>query len=164
MAEFLVRNSLNPNKVIKLGVTYNQVTPKGHEGEALWVCEVATDEPDINGDPIRPVYINDITLRTIDDEMGKAVSLIASQVDWSPLVNDVRAPIIEYISPADYEVDIDSVLEIGLQDHLPAAGIDISSLSLTVNDFDVTSEMEVTGDPYRAKIKWNTFLRIYDEE
>jgi hypothetical protein len=164
MAEFLVRNSLNPNKVIKLGITYLQLTPKDREGEAIWACEINTDEPAIGGGAVAPVYIDGITRRTLDEEISKAVAAIAAQVDWTPLVTDRREPIIEYILPSEYEVDIDSFLEIGLQDHLPAAGIDLDSISMTINDFDVTNELQVSGDPYRYKIKWNTFLRIYDEE
>lgn len=164
MASFLVRNSLNPQKVINVGITYNQVTPKGNEGDAIWVLEVATEEPDINGDSIRPVFINDISSTHLDEEISKAIGILAQQVDWSPLVDDQREPIIEYVSPATYEVSIDSSLEIEIKDLLPSAGIDIDSIQLTLNDLDVTNELEVTGDPYRYKIKWDTYLRVLEEE
>lgn len=164
MAEFIVRNSLNPHKVIKVGVTFNQVTPKGYEGEDLWVVEVATNETTVSGETIRPVYINNVTARTLDEEIANAIGILSAQVDWSPLLDDTREPIIESISPAEYEVDIESSVEISLQEILPAAGIDIDSITMTVNDFDVTDTLEITGDPYRYKVKWKPFLRIYDEE
>jgi len=164
MASFLVRNSLNPSKVISISITYTQVTPKNNEGDAIWVVELHTDEPDINGDSIRPVFINDISSVLLDEEVSKATAIIAAQVDWSPLSDDVREPILEYISPAEYEVSIDSFLEMEIKDMLPSAGIDVNSIEMTLNDIDVTNELEITGDPYRYKIKWSTFLRIYDEE
>jgi hypothetical protein len=164
MAEFLVRNSLNPNKVAKLGVSYNQVTPKGYEGEAIWTLEVATSELDINGNTIRPVYVTNITQRTLDEEIAKAVGIISAQIDWTPLIDDVWSPEVVSVSPSDYETDIDSFVEIEMRDKLPAAGIDLSSIEMTVNDFDVSSELTVTGDPYRYKVKWAPFLRVYEEE
>lgn len=164
MAEFIVRNSLNPNKAAKLGITYTHLTPKGYEGESMWFLEVATDELDVNGNSINPVFIDDISSRTLDEEIAKAVSLVAAQIDWSPLVTDRWSPTIESMSPATYEVDIDSSLEIDMKDILPSAGIDLSSINLTINEFDVTNELSITGDPYRYKIKWHPFLRIYEEE
>jgi len=164
MASFIVRNSLNPRKVINVGVTYNQVTPKSNEGDAIWVIELATKEPDVNGDTIRPVYINDISSTHLDDEIAKAVGVIAQQVDWSPFDADTREPVLEYISPASYEVAISSVLEMEIKDILPSAGIDVDSIELSINDIDVSNELEITGDPYRYKIKWDTYLRVLEEE
>lgn len=164
MAEFLVRNSLNPGKVAKLAVTYNQVTPKNYEGESIWLLEVATNEVDINGDPIRPVYVNNITQRTLDEEIAKAVGIISARIDWTPLIADVWSPEITSVSPAEYETNIDSFVEIEIKDKLPAAGIDLSSIEMTVNEFDVSSELTITGDPYRYKVKWAPSLRVYEEE
>ena len=164
MASFLVRNSLNPRMVINVGITYNQVTPKNNEGDAIWVIELATTASGLSGEDIRPVYINDITSSHLDDEIRKAVAVIAAQVDWSPFDDDTQAPILEYISPATYEVDINSFLEMEIKDILPSAGIDLNSIEMTVNDEDVSNELEITGDAYRYKIKWDTFLRIYEEE
>ena len=58
MAQFLIRNSLNPQKVIKCGITFEQITPKSYEGEGLWVVELATDELHKNGGNIPPEFIN----------------------------------------------------------------------------------------------------------
>ena len=45
MAQFLVRNSLNPQKVIKCGITFEQLAPKDNEGDLIWIVEIASDEP-----------------------------------------------------------------------------------------------------------------------
>jgi hypothetical protein len=164
MATFLVRNSLNPRKVIEVGITYNQVTPKGNYGDAIWVIELATSEPSTTSGTIPPVYINNISSTHLDEEIRKAIGVIAAQVDWSPFDEDTREPIVEYVSPATYEVPIDSVLEMEIKDLLPSAGIDLDSIELTINDLDVSDELEITGDPYRYKIKWDTYLRVLEEE
>lgn len=163
MADFLVRNSLNPSKVVLCGITYRQVVPKGNEGEAIWVVEIATEEPDINGDSIAPEILNLTNLSYLEEEITAAVERISAKIDWSPFITDIWAPYVESIFPADYEVALETSVEILLKERLPAAGIDIDSISITVNDFDVTSESEITGDPYEYKIKWSPFMRVQAE-
>lgn len=162
MAQFLLRNSLNPQKVIKCGITFKQVVPKGGEGESIWVIEIGTNEPHKDGGVIPPEFINLITLDNLDQEIEKAIKTISAKVDWTPLESDIRAPFVYSCSPSEYEIDIDSSIEIILKDILPAAGIDINSIEMTINDFDVTSELDISGDPYEYKIKWRPFMRVLD--
>ncbi len=164
MAQFLVRNSLSPQKVIKCGITFEQLTPKDNEGEPIWVVEIATDEPHISGGDINPEFINLTSLDNLDEEVEKAVEAISAQVDWTPLESDLRAPLVESCYPSSYETDIESSIKIVLKDLLPSAGIDIDSIQMTINDFDVTSELEVTGDPYEYTLKWKPFMRVYSTE
>lgn len=164
MAQFLIRNSLNPQKVVKCGITFEQITPAKYEGEPQWIIELATDEPHKNGGIIPPEYINLTSLNNLDEEIEKAVEIISAKIDWEPLEEDLRPPFVESCSPSDYEVSIESRIEISLKDLLPAAGIDISSIQMTINGFDVTSELGITGDPYSYKIKWNPPIRVYSEE
>ncbi len=164
MAQFLVRNSLNPQKVIKCGITFEQLTPKDDEGEPIWVIEIATDEPHKDGGDILPEFINLTSLDNLDEEIEKAVKTISVQVDWTPLESDLRAPFVEACYPSDYEVSIESHVKIILKELLPSAGIDVDSIQMTINDFDVTSELEVTGDPYEYTLKWKPFMRVYSAE
>ncbi len=164
MAQFLIRNSLNSQKVIKCGITFEQVTPKNLEGEPIWVVELATDEPHKNGGDIPPVFINLITLDNLDAEIKQAVETISNQVNWTPLENDERSPFIDSVSPTSYEVDMTAYIEIVIKDLLPSAGIDIDSIQMTINDFDVTNELEITGDPYEYTLKWIPFMKVYEEE
>jgi hypothetical protein len=164
MAQFLLRNSLNPQKVIKCGITFNQVVPKGGEGEAIWVVEIATDEPHKDGGDIPPEFINLTTLENLDQEIEKAVGILSTKVDWTPLEDDVRPPLVESCYPSGYNASIESVVEIVLKDILPAAGIDISSIQATINDVDVTTDLEISGDPYEYTVKWRPFMRVLEEE
>ena len=161
MAEFIVRNSLNPYKAVKFGVTTRQVVPKENKGEALWVVEVATNEPTISGSVIPPVYINLRTLDDLDKEVQSAAAIISSQIDWSPLIEDSTPPFVVSASPEDGVVDIESSVEFIIKDNLPSSGLDLGSIKMTVNGFDVTSELEFFGDEYEQKIKWRSYLRYY---
>jgi hypothetical protein len=167
MAQFLIRNSLNPYKVVKCGITFEQVIPKGIEGEPIWVVELATDEPHKNGGVIPPEFINLVSLNNLDEEIQQAVETISSKIDWTPLEDDLRAPFVESCYPSTYEVDITSYVEIIIKDLLPSAGIDVDSISMTITadgmDFDVTNELEITGDPFEYTVKWMPFMRVRDE-
>lgn len=161
MAEFIVRNSLNPYKVVKFGITTRQVVPKENEGEPLWVVEVATDEPTISGSVIPSIYINLSTLDNLDLEVQNAVAILSDQINWAPLIADTTPPFIASISPENDVVGIESKIEATIVDTLPSAGIDESSIKMTVNGFDVTSELEITGTAYSYKVKWMPYLRSY---
>ena len=167
MAQFLIRNSLNPYKVVKCGITFEQIIPKNVEGEPIWVIELATDEPHKNGGEIPPEFINLVNLDTLDEEIQKVVEAISAQIDWTPLEDDLRAPFVESCYPFTYEVDIEDYVEIVLKDLLPSAGIDIDSINMTITtdgmEFDVTNELKITGDPFEYKIYWKPFKRVYDE-
>lgn len=162
MAEFIVRNSLNPYKAVKFGITTRQVVPKENKGEALWVVEIATNEPTISGAVIPPVYINLRTLDDLDDEIQKATATISSQINWTPLIEDNTPPFVVSASPEDGVVGIESSVEFVIKDTLPSSGLDLSTIKMTVNGFDVTSELEFSGDVYEQKIKWKPYLRYYE--
>ena len=164
MAQFLVRNSLNPQKVIKCGITFEQLAPKDNEGDLIWIVEIATDEPHKDGGNINPEFINLTSLDNLDEEIKKAVKTISAKVDWTPLESDLRAPVVEECYPSNYEVGIESYVKIILKELLPSAGIDMDSIQMTINDFDVTSELEIVGDPYEYTIKWNPFMKVYNVE
>lgn len=163
MAEFIVRNSLNPYKAVKFGITTRQVVPKDNEGEPIWVVEVATGEPTISGSVIPSVYINLRALDNLDAEIQNAVTVISDQIDWTPLLDDSTPPFVVSSSPNNSVVGIDSKVEAVISDPLPSAGIDKDSIKMTVNGFDVTSQLDITGDAYSYKVKWAPYLRHYEQ-
>lgn len=163
MAEYIIRNSLNPHKVVKCGVTFRQVVNKGDEGEPIWLVEVATNEPHKDtGESIKPEFINLLSFDNLDAELEKATSALSAQIDWTPLDVDSRPPFVSSSSPTSYYADIASNIQLVISEALPSAGIDISSIQMTVNGEDVSSELTITGDPYEYKVGWEPFLRVYD--
>jgi hypothetical protein len=160
MAEFFVRNSLNPYKTVKLGATFRQMALKDNDGELFWLVEVKTNEPDVNGNTIPPEYIHLTSLDNLDQEIQEIASVISSKIDWSPFVEDTRPPYITAISPSEYLVDIDETVIATIKESLPSAGIDADSITMTVNGIDVTAEIRITGDPYEYTVKWDPPARV----
>ncbi len=160
MAEFFIRNSLNPYKTVKLGVTFRQMVLKDNDGELFWLVEVNTDELDVDGNEITPEYVHLTSLDNLDQEIQKASAIIAGKVDWSPLADDTRPPYVISVSPTEYLVDIDEDVITTIKESLPSAGIDSDSIKMTVNGIDVSSELTITGGPYEYTIKWGPPVRI----
>ena len=119
------------------------------EGDGSWILIVATTEPDINGDPIDPEFINVVGSGTVHLELEAAIGRIGSQVDWGAIQPDTNPPKLVEITPAldqTTNVPITSNIVVRLKESLPAAGIDLSTVKITLNDFDVTSDVEFRGN------------------
>ncbi len=166
MAEYLIRNSLNPGKVVSCTITFRQLIAKGDEGEPVWVVEIGTMEPHKNGGEIPTAYIHYTSSTNLDEAIKEATEGIADQVDWEPLTLDLRPPFVISSEPAsdDTAVDIQSYVVVDIKDILPAAGIDPTSIEVIVNDIDVSSEISIDGDPYRYRVKWGPSIRVLETE
>lgn len=164
MAYFQVRNSLNPSKVIVCGITYRQVVPKGNEGEAIWVIEVATDEPHITtSGTIPPYFINVTNELDLDLEIEKAIAEISKQVDWEPLAADTRPPFVTAVHPSDYTQGMQENVKVTITDLHPSYGIDIDSIEMIVNGIDVSDDLRINGDEYEYEVEWRTPARVYTQ-
>lgn len=165
MAQYLLRNTLNPGKVVSCNVTLRQIVNKGEEGESVWLIEVVTSEPHKDGTGIiKPVHVHYNSDQNLDVAIKEATEKIAAQVDWFPTTTDTRSPIVVNYEPKDNIVDIYSSIFIDIEDILPAAGIDLDSLEVIVNDIDVTDEVTVDGDPFKYRIMWQPRDRILEYE
>jgi len=74
---------------------------------------------------------------------------IGSQVDWGAILPDTKAPrLVEITPPLDLttNVPITSNIVVRLEEALPAAGIDLSTVSATLNGFDITQDLELRGN------------------
>lgn len=160
MAEFLVRNSLNPNDVVKFGITLQKIVIDDSYSRK-WVVCIATDAVDVNGARVKPEYITITSLDTLDDEVAAAVSRLANKIAWGPAEDDYRGPVVENFSPSEPVASIDSVLSFTLRDILPSTGIDIDSLSVKVNGVEVKNQLKISGTPYEYDIVWDPAIRYY---
>lgn len=163
MASFLLRNPLNPSKLVSLGITYNQVVDTNDkQRELLWVIEIATDETTVSGLAIPPEIIHLTNLDSMDLEIREAVERISAKINWEPLEADTRAPIVEEISPSTYIAPITSAVSFGLIDLQPSAGIDLSSIKLFINEIEVSPDMIIEGDEYGCNVSWRPRIIVYD--
>jgi hypothetical protein len=167
MAEFYVYNSLNPNKVVKCNITFRYFIIKGVKGEFVWTLEIGTTHVDSNGDAIIPQRVYSVSVANFDEMIEIALAKICAQIDWSPLSTDKAAPIVSSTLPlnGDTDVNIGQDVYFTIEDDLPSAGIDLSSMKVTLNngvrDFDITSEISVEGDPYKYAFRWAPPKRVY---
>ena len=165
MAYFLVRN---PGVAFTFGITTKQYTPVDNDADPVWVLEIATEAPAVGGGTPYPSYVHltsisgvPISGNNLDKEISDAVADLASRVDWGALASDERAPYVDSVKPTTYIASIESNVVINIKDILPSAGIDISKIKVYINDFDVTSELVFSGDPYDYTVKWSPPQRVY---
>ena len=165
MAEYLLRNSLNPNKVVKCTITFRQIVNKGENGEPVWLIEINTIEPHKDGGKILPVFIHQTAAINLDIAIKEATEKIAKQINWEFLILDLRPPFVIY-SFSEVKrinsVSIHTSVIVDIQDILPAAGIDPNSIEVVINDIDVSDEISLEGDPYQYRIRWDPKVRVYD--
>lgn len=168
MAHIFVRNSLNNTKTVKLNVTLPKYVIKGHDdGDPRWLLEVATTYLSASGTKIRPEFIDTVENgANMDKLIETAVANIASQIDWEPFVEDTDTPYVTTTIPSSVgEVPIHSNVYIDITDDVPSAGVDLSEVQIIVNngtqDFDVTGDCNITGDPFNFNIAWKPPLRQY---
>jgi hypothetical protein len=159
MAEFTIRNGLNPHKAIRCTITFRQIINKGEEGEPVWVLQLGTTEPHKDGGEIAPVFVHYTSATNLDEAVSEAVATISDQVDWLPLTEDVRPPFVVKYIPSGGESKLIENVCIDIKDLRPAAGIDIDSIKLTVNGQDVTDDTEIVGDPYYYTVTWRPPFR-----
>ena len=158
MAQLFVRHSLNSQKTVKFNIALRQFIDVDSEGELLWVVELGTTHLDSNGESIPPVYINKVSEDHLEDEVSKAIAQMCALIDWGPLTSDFRPPVLYDFTPTGDSVPMTAYVEFFVKDILPAAGIDYEGMKVILNngdvDFDITSEVEITGDPYDYRFRW----------
>ena len=158
MAELFIRHSLNSYKTVKFNLSLNEYVPKDGTGETRWMVTIGTMCPDTQGKVIPPTNVYKITEHDLEGEIAKAVGKMCSFIDWTSLEIDREAPyVIEFI-PEGQNVLPTTNISISMRDNLPSSGIDMSEMVVTLNngevDYDITSELVVTGSPYETTLTW----------
>ena len=83
-------------------------------------------------------YSISISFRRIESALGR----IGSKIGWGTLQTDTSPPELVEITPSLTKTSGVSILSniiIRIQDPLPAAGIDLTTLNMTINGFPVIS-------------------------
>lgn len=165
MAEILVRNSLNLNKMVKLNVSLIHVSPKNNNGEAVYVLEVGTVHSDTTGPVPHVKFTHQLnSLKTLDEVIETSVASICEAINWGELAEDKYAPYVDTYYPSGDGTSIWSNVEIVIKDKLPTSGIDLSNMKVFIDngtqEFDITDEINITGDPFRYTLKWSPKNRV----
>jgi len=167
MAEFFVRHTLNYNKTVRFNITLRYFVIKGEKGYHMWTLEIGTTHEDMNGDSISAKKVHNISAGNLDEVIETTLADLCSQIDWTPLVDDGEAPLVDGFLPSGTDVSIGSNIRIIIKDRLPSAGIDLSNMKIILNNgmqnFDITSEVETVDAYYNEyELKWVTPLRVYE--
>ena len=164
MADLYIRHSLNNKKTVKVLVSFRCFVAKSSGGDHIWTLELGTTSLDKDGKKINPVRIHNINVDSLDTLISENLSIIADQIDWSPLLTDKECPEVVSTIPIGDGVGLGSSVVIELKDVLPASGLDLSEMKILLDIgstvFNITDECVVTGDPYRYKIKWDPRIRV----
>lgn len=163
MANFILRNPLNLSKAVSVGITYKQIVDTNDdERELIWVVELATDELTVSGTKIPPEILHIRRFDSLDEEIRRGVERLAAKIDWTPLAADIRAPIIDEIYPDSYIASIYDDVRFKIIDPAPAAGIDLASVKVFINDIDVSNELMFVGNAYECEVIWRPSIRVFD--
>jgi len=165
MAHIFVKNSLNTSKAAKVDINFPIFVTTDSDGDPIWVLETATTYPSASGSEILPTYINKATeFENLDEAVAEAVSEIAKQIDWLPLVDDTAPPYVTEVRPTVSGVSIASNIYIDIQEDAPSAGIDLSEMKVILNngtiDIDITDDCITTGNPFMYNIHWEPSERL----
>lgn len=164
MSVFYLRNSLNPDGVVvPVTVKLNLISDTTHipyegaEGEDIWVIDFNTYAKDINGDQIpTKTVVYRAGEQDIEEVIETGLAWIGERVDWGTLLDDVAAPYVDYFSISETtDIPILTPVMFKLKDAAPSVGIDPDSITLAVNDIDVTDQITVDSFSFYTRIKWN---------
>lgn len=111
-----------------------------NEGGRIWILTVSTTERDINGNPIPPEIVNLVTKDTVHLELEAAIGRLGQKVDWGIPLEDISAPQLVDLTPPltqTANVPITSNIIVHLEDPLPAAGIDLSTINMSINGLPI---------------------------
>ena len=126
------------------------------DGEVIWILRMQTNSNGFGSVPIDPVYLLDVTQKTLTDEIRKGASIIGDQIDWTNIEEDTAPPYIQSLSPGVNEenVAITSIVQARLRDAFPTVGIDPSTIKLRVNGIDVTTDITIGGVDNDYTVTW----------
>ncbi len=159
MAELFVINSLNLTKSVKFNIGLRYFVVKGdRDGDYKWVLEVGTTHSGSDGTTPLAKKVHNISAEDFDEVLEDALSELCSEIDWSPFITDGKPPYLVSVNPTGSNTPIGSNVYLKIKEELPSSGVDLSNVNVVINngtvDFDITSEIEVTGDPYEYDVKW----------
>lgn len=147
--------TVNLHKVAGIAPEANpNFTPSFGVGERFWKLFIYTSGLDASGDLVGPIVADVIaTEDTVDDFVSAKIAELCDLIDWSQQgqfspESDAAAPVVveQYPQAGQAGVSITSPVMIRVQDIAPAVGVDPSTVSLTIDGYDVAPH--VSGNKY----------------
>ncbi len=168
MATSYLTNHLYPDNPHLLIVDLKQVVKRRGEpntdfnqdnsGEHFWEVTIYTSGLDSEGDRVGPFWVDVVgSETTVDELISEQIKAISNLIDWtkSPVAvgdltagTDTFSPFVYFQFPERDQVNvpIDTRIILRLREHLPAKGIDSSTVVMKVDGFTITPDIH--GNPY----------------
>jgi hypothetical protein len=166
VAELFLHHALSDKKSVKVNITLGQIVPKDADGDTVWILSLGTTTSGTGTNSfVVPYRIHKINATDVDDALEQALVYLYKQIDWEPLSVDVTPPYIYTTVPEDNsDIDISTYVEIKIRDDYMTSGVDMSNMKVILNngsvDFDITSEVNISGDLYEKILRWDPPERI----
>lgn len=115
------------------------------EGDQIWIMVVAPPRDELDkdtGQPIPPEIVNIFSKDTLHLEIEAALGRIGSRIEWPSLQPDTSPPQLLSITPPLNQTENVGILTniiFRLQEPLPAAGLDLSTLNMRINGLPVVT-------------------------
>lgn len=147
---FNAKNPNGPRLAVSVDILHHDIS-NALDGEVIYLIQLTPNIVDV-----APVIIKDVSKQNIHDEIKNGLAIIGSQVDWGELRVDIKAPSIEqvYPEPNQANVSINDIISLVLIDKFPTSLINTSTIKLTVNGIDVTSELRLKELDQQVNITW----------
>lgn len=171
MVVFYLKHSLAPSgKVVPVTVALSKEVLSPYpdpafpalyhpEGDGVWILTLSTNENDVDGNPIPTEFVNIVSEDTVHIELEAALGRIGSKVDWGNISSDDRPPRLVELNPPltqTEDVPISSNIKMRIQDRLPSSGLDLSTLNVRLNGFQIVTS-GVVQPGYDVDLKGNIF-------
>jgi hypothetical protein len=151
-------NAKNPNgKRVPVTVNleaFDDVDLK--DGSTRYFMVLQTGVLDTSLNSIDPIYVNGVTQKTLKDELQKALTTLATKINWGLLEADTTPPIIESLNIPNQSVNvsINTDLFITLQDPMPSSLINPASIKLEVQGIDVSNNLNIVENGNTVTVQW----------
>lgn len=170
MATFYVTHHLYPDNPQMFVVDVQQIVKLSGEAgtafsyrgrtEHFWEIIIYTSGKNSSDERLGPYWLDMVgSAETVNELINNKINDICSIIDWSKswayedgyaatISEDRYPPVVhwQYPSAGQVDVPIDSNIVVRLRDVPPAKGIDISTLTMKVDGFDVVPD--VYGNPF----------------
>lgn len=153
----------NPNtgdRAVYVYIELISIVPTNERGDNKYVFKIHTTARDENGDKIEPLYLYETTVNGFLKALPKAIASLCGKVYWGAANSDYKSPYVEYYGPTGNDVSLFSSVIIGIEDAFPSNGINVNSITLSVNGFDVTNDLIIDGTYNNVRVSWSPKRRV----
>jgi len=153
----------NPNAGFKAAIIYIDlvsIVPTNERGDNKYVFKIHTRSNDVDGNIIDPLFVFKTSVNGFLEALPKAVASLCDKINWGVTYSDNDSPYVKYYAPSGDDVSLFSSVIVDLEDIFPSSGIDVSSIKMKVNGFDVSSDLIIDDNFNKVRVSWSPKRRV----